>query len=196
MKVMITLRWLAPLPWPRAAALLLVATLPWTGLVRAGEVVEVPRTLGPSTRQDITLATREAPGTIIISAKERTLDFVVGNGRAIRYKIGVGRDGFGWTGLMTIGAKATWPWWRPPAEMVKRAPDLPEQVPPGPLNPLGARALYLYDKSGKDSLYRIHGTNVAASVGTNVTSGCFRMTNHDVIELFPMVHLGAKVLVK
>jgi lipoprotein-anchoring transpeptidase ErfK/SrfK len=161
----------------------------------AAELPTIPRDFGPTTRQDIALDTSETPGTIIVSAKDHTLDFVVGKGKAIRYRIGVGRQGFGWSGVMTIGGKATWPWWQPPPEMRARDPSLPEKVPPGPLNPLGARALYIFDH-GKDTLYRIHGTNIAASVGGNVTAGCFRMTNRDVMELFPLVTIGAKVIVK
>ncbi|MEL6801980.1 MAG: L,D-transpeptidase, partial [Pseudomonadota bacterium] len=133
-------------------------------------------------------------GTIEISNADRLLHFVHGNGRAAEYDISVGRDGFLWTGTTVIGRKAKWPDWRPPAKMRARQPDLPAHVPPGPYNPLGARAIYLY-ASGRDTLYRIHGTNNAATVGGFETSGCFRMSNADVLELYEQVRAGAKVIV-
>ena len=107
----------------------------------------------------------------------------------------VGRDGFTWSGTVRVGGKAEWPDWRPPAEMRRRDPSLPELVPAGPYNPLGARALYLFDGT-RDTLYRIHGTNDFASIGENISSGCFRMTNADVMELYRQVRLGAKVIVE
>ncbi len=141
------------------------------------------------------METREAPGTILISTGARTLDLVVAPGKVARYSIGVARDGFVWTGTVRVGRKAEWPEWRPPAEMLKRDPGLPRVVPPGPYNPLGARALYLFEGS-RDTLYRIHGTNDAPSVGGFVSSGCFRMTNADVLELYAQVRIGAKVVVE
>lgn len=155
---------------------------------------KVPRTHGPSTRRLINLNSDQKPGTILISNSARTLDVVQSANRALRYTIGIGRDGFEWTGTVSIQQKSEWPSWRPPAEMIARQPDLPEMVPPGPLNPLGARALYLY-KGGRDTLYRIHGTNDAATIGGLVTSGCFRMTNADILELYPHVAIGTKVIV-
>jgi lipoprotein-anchoring transpeptidase ErfK/SrfK len=131
----------------------------------------------------------------VISNAERTLHVILGNGKAARYEISVGRDGFTWTGVTYVGAKAEWPAWRPPAEMRQRQPDLPTYVPPGPYNPLGARALYLYS-GGKDTLYRIHGTNNAATIGRYETSGCFRLSNADVLELFEKVKTGTKVIVR
>jgi lipoprotein-anchoring transpeptidase ErfK/SrfK len=154
----------------------------------------VPRTLGRSTREDVDLATEHRAGTILVNAAERHLHLVTVGGRALRYRIGVGRDGFGWSGRVVVGSKAEWPSWRPPAEMRARRPDLPEVLPPGPLNPLGARALYLY-RNGADTLYRIHGTNDETSVGTANSSGCFRMTNTDVIDLYRRVRVGAIVIV-
>jgi lipoprotein-anchoring transpeptidase ErfK/SrfK len=155
----------------------------------------VPRDLGQKTRQIVDFQTTEAPGTIIISNADRTLHIVLGNGKAARYDVSVGRDGFTWAGTVHVGRKAKWPEWRPPAAMRQRDPGLPDFVPAGPYNPLGARALYLYGAGG-DTLYRIHGTNNAPSVGGYETSGCFRLTNADVIELFESVPVGTKVVVK
>ena len=162
---------------------------------KAGASPRVPRTLGPTTRKVIATPTGYKPGTIIISNSQRTLDHVLDAGHVARYTIAIGRDGFAWTGEVTVGGKAEWPTWRPPAEMRKRDPDLPEMVPPGPFNPLGARALYLF-KNGRDTLYRIHGTNDATTIGGYETSGCFRLTNADVLELFSTVPIGTKVIVK
>ena len=134
--------------------------------------------------------TSEKPGTIIIDTKARFLYYVMGNGRAMRYGIGVGREGFGWTGTERITRKAEWPDWRPPAEMRRRQSELPAFVPGGPENPMGARALYL-----GHTLYRIHGTNEAWSIGYAVSSGCIRMLNDDVIELYERAKRGAKVIV-
>jgi len=154
----------------------------------------IPRDHGPATRKEIALATNEAPGTIIISSDEFTLDYVLGNGRALRYIIGVGRDGFRWAGTVKIGRKAEWPEWRPPDEMRKREPGLPSIVPAGPHNPLGARAIYLFD-GGRDTLFRVHGTNDVGSLAGYVSSGCFRMTNDDVIHLYDKIRIGSKVIV-
>lgn len=155
----------------------------------------VPRDLGQHTREIVAYQSTERPGTIIISNEERTLHIVLPDGKAARYQISVGREGFTWTGTVTVGRKAKWPEWRPPAEMRQRDPSLPDMVPAGPYNPLGARALYLY-KGGSDTLYRIHGTNNAPTVGNYETSGCFRLTNADVIELFETVPEGTKVIVR
>lgn len=151
--------------------------------------------MGPSLRRNVRFATEERVGTIVISKNERALYFVTGQGKALRYEISVGREGFGWTGIVKIGAKKEWPEWRPPAEMRKRQPSLPAFVPAGPYNPLGARALYLYS-DGHDTLYRIHGTNDPKGVGFDGTSGCFRLTNTDVVDLFRRVAIGAKVVVQ
>lgn len=164
-------------------------------LAQAGNVKSVPRSHGPTTREVIAYQSSEKPGTIIISNGKRELLIVLPGGQAARYDISVGRDGFTWTGTTYVGRKAKWPEWRPPAEMRKRDPSLPDMVPSGPYNPLGARAIYLY-RNGGDTLYRIHGTNNAPSIGNFETSGCFRLTNADVMELFENVPVGTKVIVK
>jgi lipoprotein-anchoring transpeptidase ErfK/SrfK len=134
--------------------------------------------------------TNEAPGTIIISTNQRFLYVVQGGGRALRYGIGVGRDGFQWQGLVRITKKQEWPDWTPPPEMIQRQPYLPRWMAGGPGNPLGARALYL----GRTE-YRIHGTNQPQTIGTAVSSGCFRLTNPDVMDLYARVPIGTKVIV-
>lgn len=151
--------------------------------------------MGPSLRQSVAWKSDEPAGSVVIDKDQRALYLVRSDGKAWRFKISVGREGFGWTGTVKVGAKAEWPEWRPPREMRARQPDLPEFVPSGPYNPLGARALYLYD-GGRDTLYRIHGTNDPAGVGFDGTSGCFRLTNTDIIFLFDKVGLGAKVVVR
>ncbi|AID27999.1 lipoprotein-anchoring transpeptidase ErfK/SrfK [Mesorhizobium sp. USDA 4775] len=151
--------------------------------------------MGPSLRKAVAFATTEQPGTIIIRKSEKALYLVTRQGQALRYQISVGRDGFGWTGVVKVGAKTEWPQWRPPREMRARQPELPELVPSGPYNPLGARALYLL-RDGHDTLYRIHGTNDPSGVGFDGTSGCFRLTNTDVIDLFKRVPVGTKVVVQ
>ena len=159
------------------------------------ETKKVPRSHGQTTKQIVDYASNEPVGTMIVSNADRTLHVVLGNGKAARYEVSVGRDEFLWTGTTYVGRKAEWPAWRPPAEMRKRQPDLPTYVPPGPYNPLGARAIYLY-QNGNDTLYRIHGTNNAATVGGFETSGCFRLSNADVLELFSKVKTGTKVIVR
>jgi lipoprotein-anchoring transpeptidase ErfK/SrfK len=133
---------------------------------------------------------REAAGTIVIDTSSKFLYLVQGGGKALRYGVGVGKPGFLWAGVKTITAKKEWPDWTPPAEMLKRRPDLPRHMEGGPQNPLGARAMYL-----GSSLYRIHGSNEPWTIGTNVSSGCIRMRNQDVIDLYGRVHVGAKVVV-
>ena len=133
---------------------------------------------------------REAPGTIIIDTGNTVLYYVLGGGRAIRYGVGVGREGFTWSGVQTISRKAEWPDWHPPAEMVARQPYLPRFMAGGPGNPLGARAMYL-----GSSQYRIHGTNDPTTIGKFVSSGCIRLTNEDVSDLFSRVDVGTKVVV-
>lgn len=141
-------------------------------------------------RQEVDYAGRHSPGTIVVDTPNRYLYLVLGNGRAMRYGIGVGRPGFEWAGNKTVTRKAEWPDWRPPAEMLKRRPDLPTFMKGGPDNPLGARALYL-----GSSLYRIHGTNEPWTIGQNVSSGCIRMMNDDVVDLYTRVRVGTKVVV-
>lgn len=133
----------------------------------------------------------EKPGTIIINTKRRFLYLVMGNGKAKRYGIGVGRDGFTWSGVEKITRKREWPDWTPPAEMIARDPSIPKHMKGGPDNPLGARALYL-----GNTLYRIHGTAQPWSIGTNVSSGCIRLRNQDVEDLYKRVKIGTKVVVK
>ncbi len=134
--------------------------------------------------------TTEAPGTIIVNTHERFLYIVQGGGRALRYGIGVGRDGFQWQGLVRITKKQEWPDWTPPPEMIQRQPYLPRWMAGGPGNPLGARALYL-----GNTVYRIHGTNMPQTIGTKVSSGCFRLTNPDVSDLYARVPVGTKVII-
>ena len=141
-------------------------------------------------RQVVNYATREAPGTIIIDTPNTYLYYVLGNGQAIRYGIGVGREGFTWSGTQTITKKAEWPDWTPPPEMIARQPYLPRHMAGGPGNPLGARAMYL-----GGTIYRIHGTNAPETIGTHVSSGCLRLTNEDVIDLYSRVNVGTKVIV-
>ena len=145
----------------------------------------------PILRQTVSFAGNYAPGTILINTAERRLYLVLGNGRAIRYGIGVGRDGFRWSGVHRISAKKVWPGWTPPSQMLARRPDLPRHMPGGIDNPLGARAMYL-----GSSLYRIHGSNEPETIGQAVSSGCFRMTNEDVEDLYDRVSVGATVIVK
>jgi lipoprotein-anchoring transpeptidase ErfK/SrfK len=133
---------------------------------------------------------RHAPGTIVIDTPNKFLYLVQGGGRALRYGIGVGKPGFTWSGVKTISAKKEWPAWTPPAEMLRRRPDLPRHMEGGPENPLGARAMYL-----GTSLYRIHGSNEPWTIGTNVSSGCIRMRNEDVIDLYGRVPVGTMVVV-
>jgi len=141
-------------------------------------------------RQIVAYRGNEKPGTIIVDTPNKFLYLVQPGGRAIRYGIGVGRPGFEWAGRKTVTMKREWPDWRPPAEMLKRRPDLPRYMPGGPDNPLGARALYL-----GSSLYRIHGTNEPHTIGQAVSSGCIRMLNKDVVDLYNRVPVGAKVIV-
>lgn len=148
-------------------------------------------------RQRVRYETREAPGTIVVDTAARHLYLVEEGGTAIRYGIAIGRDGFGWTGEGIIARRAAWPTWTPPPEMIRRDPKLARWaggMPGSAQNPLGARALYIYI-DGRDSQYRIHGTNDPASIGTASSSGCFRMLNHDAIDLYERVQLGARVVV-
>lgn len=142
-------------------------------------------------RSQVHYRTSEAPGTIIIDTDERYLYYTLPGNRAVRYGIGVGRDGFSWAGVEKISRKKEWPGWTPPPEMLQRQPNLPRYMPGGPKNPLGARALYL-----GSTLYRIHGTNEAWSIGQAVSSGCIRMLNEDVTDLYSRTKIGTKVVVK
>jgi lipoprotein-anchoring transpeptidase ErfK/SrfK len=141
-------------------------------------------------KQLVFFRTTEPPGTIVVNSPERFLYLVQGNDRAIRYGIGVGREGFQWHGLKRINRKAEWPDWTPPPEMIQRQPYLPRFMAGGPGNPLGARALYI-----ADTVYRIHGTNQPETIGSAVSSGCFRLTNPDVIDLYNRVPIGTRVVV-
>jgi lipoprotein-anchoring transpeptidase ErfK/SrfK len=141
-------------------------------------------------RTTVALNTNESPGTIIIDTGNTVLYYVLGQGRAIRYGVGVGREGFTWSGVQTITNKAEWPDWHPPAQMIARQPYLPRFMAGGPGNPLGARAMYL-----GSSDYRIHGTNDPTTIGKFVSSGCIRLTNEDVTDLFSRVSVGTKVVV-
>jgi lipoprotein-anchoring transpeptidase ErfK/SrfK len=160
---------------------------PFYGQSEAGE----PRALNPRyLKQEVGYDGKEAPGTIIINTPERLLYLVEGSGRALRYGIGVGRPGFSWAGVHSVTNKREWPDWTPPDDMLKRRPDLPRHMEGGPENPLGARAMYL-----GSTLYRIHGSNEPWTIGTAVSSGCIRMRNEDVIDLYNRVKVGAKVVV-
>ncbi|WP_063694224.1 L,D-transpeptidase [Bradyrhizobium stylosanthis] len=141
-------------------------------------------------KQIVSFDRGEPAGTIVIDTGNTYLYYVLGNGRAIRYGVGVGREGFTWSGVQSVSRKAEWPDWHPPAEMIARQPYLPRFVAGGPGNPLGARAMYL-----GSSEYRIHGTNDPTTIGKFVSSGCIRMTNEDVTDLFSRVNVGAKVVV-
>ncbi len=141
-------------------------------------------------RQEVSYNGPHAPGTIVIDTPSKHLYLVQGNGRALRYGIGVGRPGFEWAGVKSVTRKAEWPSWTPPAQMLKRRPDLPRFMAGGPDNPMGARAMYL-----GSTLYRIHGTNEPHTIGQAVSSGCIRMTNEDVTDLYNRVRVGMRVIV-
>ncbi len=146
---------------------------------------------GPFARQMVYFRSNETPGTVVIHTSERFLYVVMPNNRALRYGIGVGREGFQWSGLVKVSRKAEWPDWTPPPEMITRQPYLPRFMAGGPGNPMGARALYL-----GSTVYRIHGTNQPETIGQAVSSGCFRLANGDVVDLYPRVALGAKVVIR
>ena len=145
----------------------------------------------PTQREIVSFDGRHAPGTIVVSTSERRLYFVLGNGLALRYGVGVGRPGFTWAGTHSVTMKREWPDWRPPAEMLRRRPDLPRYMKGGPDNPLGARALYI-----GSTIYRIHGSNEPETIGEAVSSGCIRMTNEDVMDLYERAKVGARVIVQ
>ena len=168
-----------------------VMTTNQPAVIDDGGTAPVPNELPARLRRTIVnLDTREAPGTIIIDTGKTALYYVLGHGQAIRYGVGVGRQGFTWSGTQTISRKAEWPDWYPPAEMIARQPYLPRFMSGGPGNPLGARAMYL-----GSSEYRIHGTNDPSTIGKFISSGCIRLTNDDVEDLFSRVSIGTKVVV-
>ena len=149
-------------------------------------------------RQTVVYPTSEKPGTIIVDTREKHLYFILDGNKAVRYGIGVGREGFEWKGVARVGAKREWPVWTPPAAMIRRQPELAKWrggMPGGPHTALGARALYLFNKSG-DTGYRLHGTPEWWSIGKAMSSGCIRMLNQDVIDLYERASVGAKVIVK
>ncbi|CAN5407990.1 L,D-transpeptidase [soil metagenome] len=153
---------------------------------------EADEELAPEYKRTMVLyRTAEAPGTIVISTSERFLYLIQGGGRALRYGIGVGREGFQWQGLQKISRKQEWPDWTPPPEMIQRQPYLPRFMAGGPGNPMGARALYL-----GGTVYRIHGTNQPQTIGSAVSSGCFRLVNADVSDLYERVPVGTKVIIR
>ncbi|MBN9442645.1 L,D-transpeptidase [Bosea sp. (in: a-proteobacteria)] len=141
-------------------------------------------------REIVDYPTRQRPGTIVVNTTERRLYFVLPDGKAMRYGVGVGRPGFDWAGAHAITRKAEWPSWTPPSQMLKRRPDLPRHMAGGPDNPLGARALYI-----GSTLYRIHGSNEPETIGQAVSSGCIRMLNEDVIDLYERAKVGTRVVV-
>jgi lipoprotein-anchoring transpeptidase ErfK/SrfK len=148
-------------------------------------------------RQEVDYATRAVPGSIVVDPQTKFLYLVQGRGMARRYGIGVGREGYGWSGYARVGDKKRWPTWTPPQEMIVREPWLAEfedGMPPGLDNPLGARALYLH-ADGRDTLYRLHGTGNPRSIGTAVSSGCIRLLHHDIIDLYNRVDVGTQVVV-
>jgi lipoprotein-anchoring transpeptidase ErfK/SrfK len=144
----------------------------------------------PIPRETVNYVGPHRPGTIVVNAKERRLYLVMDGGKALKYGVGVGRPGFEWGGSKTVTRKQEWPSWTPPAQMIKRRPDLPRFMPGGPENPMGARAMYL-----GSSLYRIHGSNEPETIGQAVSSGCIRMLNDDVIDLYTRVRVGTQVVV-
>ncbi|MGC5778591.1 L,D-transpeptidase [Methylobacterium sp. NFXW15] len=142
-------------------------------------------------RETVAWTGKEKPGTVVVSTRQRRLYYVLGGGAAVRYGVGVGREGFSWSGVKTVSMKKEWPDWRPPQQMLARRPDLPRYMAGGQDNPLGARAMYL-----GSSLYRIHGSNEPETMGAAVSSGCIRMTNKDVVDLYDRVKVGTKVVVR
>jgi lipoprotein-anchoring transpeptidase ErfK/SrfK len=174
------------------------------GLAACATTTPAPRAADPAfARTVVAYPSREKPGTIVVDPGSHFLYLVQSGGQAIRYGVGVGSEGFGWSGLAMVHNKQEWPDWYPPAEMLARKPELLQHMsqlqsgtgmPGGPDNPIGARALYLW-QGNKDTLYRIHGTNEPWTIGHNVSSGCIRLTNDDVADLYDRVPVGAKVIV-
>jgi lipoprotein-anchoring transpeptidase ErfK/SrfK len=183
----------APLPgYPSNSASLFASVMRGDVPDAAIETPEVaPSTLAPELRrQMVAYQTKFASGTIVVDTSSTFLYLVLGDGQALRYGIGVGRDGFGWSGEQTITRKAEWPDWTPPQEMIERQPYLPRWMAGGEGNPLGARALYL-----GSTVYRIHGTNAPETIGQRVSSGCIRMINADVMDLYSRVNVGTRIVV-
>ena len=179
----------APLPsYPRNSAALFASMMQDPAPVEESESTEP--LAAHLQRQLVSYATPAADGTIIIDTANTYLYYVLGEGKAIRYGIGVGRDGFTWSGAQTVTRMAEWPDWTPPQEMIERQPYLPRWMAGGKGNPLGARAIYL-----GSTVYRIHGTNAPATIGTRVSSGCIRLTNADVTDLYSRVSVGTKIIV-
>jgi len=177
----------ASLITPSAAA---VCYNPATNQFEEAEAVQGGRGGSPVKKMVVDYETTHKPGTIVIETGERRLYLVMEDGKAMKYGIGVGREGFTWSGTNRITRKAEWPGWTPPPAMRKRVPDLPAYMPGGPDNPLGARALYI-----GSTLYRVHGTSEPWSIGQAVSSGCIRLTNEDVTDLYDRVAVGAKIVV-
>ena len=192
---LLTAVWLAT-PRPAAAQLSQLFAAPPAptmqdtdpGVDDTGRDVELPPELR---RQSVFYRTDYPAGTIIVNTNDRFLYLVMGNGTALRYGVGVGRDGFQWGGIHRITRKMEWPDWTPPPEMIQRQPYLPRTMAGGPGNPMGARALYI-----GTTVYRIHGTNAPQTIGQAVSSGCFRLVNEDIIDLYPRVPVGTKVVVQ
>ncbi len=168
---------------------------PFASVANFFEDLSIRRATGQTTRRIVDNQTGEAPGTVVIDTPSRKLYLVLSDGRAYEYGVGVGRQGFAWKGVARVGRKAEWPAWVPPSDMLKRRPDLPRHMDGGVDNPLGARALYLYSGS-RDTMFRIHGTNEANSIGHAVSSGCIRLLNSDVVDLYSKVPVGARVVVR
>ena len=162
--------------------------------VPADETADLGREYPETTRTVVADPTEQAAGTITVDTKNRYLYLSMGGGQATRYDVGVGREGFAWSGAAQVGRKAEWPAWTPPPEMLKRRPDLPRHMVGGVDNPLGARAMYLYNGK-RDTMFRIHGSNEPWTIGTAVSSGCIRMLNNDVTDLYNRVKVGAAVVV-
>jgi lipoprotein-anchoring transpeptidase ErfK/SrfK len=191
-------------PIRRAVAAGGMMALALFGLAACATTTPVSREADPAfARTAVAYPSREKPGTIVVDPGSHFLYLVQGSGQAIRYGVGVGSEGFGWSGLAMVHNKQEWPDWYPPAEMLARKPELLQHMsrlqsgtgmPGGPDNPIGARALYLW-QGNKDTLYRIHGTNEPWTIGHNVSSGCIRLTNDDVADLYDRVPVGAKVIV-
>ncbi len=164
---------------------------PDTSMWEEPSVVQARNKRGSAIKKEIVAyETKLKPGSIVVETGERRLYFVLADGMAVKYGIGVGRDGFTWSGTHSITRKAEWPGWTPPAQMRQRQPGLPAYMPGGPDNPLGARALYI-----GSTLYRVHGTSDPASIGLAVSSGCIRLTNEDISDLYERVQVGARIVV-
>jgi lipoprotein-anchoring transpeptidase ErfK/SrfK len=162
----------------------------FTGGAPPGKLYSLFGEISPIPRTTVNYSSKHSPGTIVVNTGERRLYYILDNERALRYGIGVGRVGFTWAGVTAVSGKREWPDWTPPPQMLRRRPDLPRYMPGGPENPLGARAMYL-----GSTLFRIHGSNEPETIGQAVSSGCFRLTNDDVIDLYNRVRVGAKVVV-